>query len=62
MCQSREMHRDVGYWGEDANEWRPERWETARPGPEYVPFSAGPRYVVLRFLELERNWMDPTRS
>lgn len=37
------MHRDREYWGEDADVWRPERWETGRPGKEYAPFNAGPR-------------------
>ncbi|KUJ21588.1 cytochrome P450 alkane hydroxylase-like protein [Mollisia scopiformis] len=37
------LHRDKDIWGEDANEFRPERWETARPTWEYLPFSGGPR-------------------
>ncbi|KAH6876755.1 cytochrome P450 CYP584G1 [Thelonectria olida] len=37
------MHRRADLWGSDANEFRPERWETARPKFEYLPFSAGPR-------------------
>ena len=30
------MHRRKDYFGEDADEFRPERWETLRPGWEYV--------------------------
>lgn len=37
------MHRDPEYWGEDAEEFRPERWETARPFWKFVPFGGGPR-------------------
>lgn len=57
------LHRNKGYWGEDANSFRPERWVTARPTWEYIPFSGGPRicpaqqlvlteagYVIYRFV------------
>lgn len=37
------LNRDDNIWGMDANEFRPERWETARPIWEYLPFSGGPR-------------------
>ncbi|KND87602.1 Cytochrome P450 [Tolypocladium ophioglossoides CBS 100239] len=37
------MHRREELWGSDANEFHPERWETARPRFEYLPFNAGPR-------------------
>ena len=30
------MHRRKDFFGEDADEFRPERWETLRPGWEYV--------------------------
>ena len=30
------MHRRKDYYGEDADEFRPERWETLRPGWEYI--------------------------
>lgn len=33
------MHRRKDYYGEDADEYRPERWETLRPGWEYLPFN-----------------------
>jgi cytochrome P450 len=37
------MQRDKDYWGIDADEYRPERWETLRPSWEFTPFSGGPR-------------------
>ena len=37
------MHRDPDYWGSDAGEFRPERWERMRPTWEYIPFFGGPR-------------------
>ncbi|TDZ21387.1 Cytochrome P450 52A13 [Colletotrichum orbiculare MAFF 240422] len=33
-------------YGEDADEFRPERWEDRRPGWEYLPFSGGPRICI----------------
>ncbi|KAF2190062.1 cytochrome P450 [Zopfia rhizophila CBS 207.26] len=35
--------RDKDFWGEDAEEFRPERWEIVRPTWEYTPFGGGPR-------------------
>ncbi|KAL7948404.1 cytochrome P450 [Trichoderma barbatum] len=40
------LHRRKDYWGADADEFRPERWETHRPGWEYIPFSGGPRICI----------------
>jgi cytochrome P450 len=40
------MHRRKDYYGEDASEFRPERWETLRPGWEYLPFNGGPRICL----------------
>ncbi|KAL5321155.1 hypothetical protein ACEPPN_011967 [Leptodophora sp. 'Broadleaf-Isolate-01'] len=58
------MHRRKDLWGEDADMFVPERWETARPRWSYVPFNGGPRlcigqqfalteagYVVVRLLQ-----------
>ncbi|KAK6527209.1 Protein kinase alk2 [Arthrobotrys megalospora] len=44
------MHRRTDIWGEDANWFRPERWEN-RPktdalGWEYLPFNGGPRICI----------------
>lgn len=44
-------HRDVEYWGADAEEFKPERWDTSSPGPlgkgwEFLPFNGGPRICL----------------
>ena len=33
------MHRSEEFYGEDAAEFKPERWDTLRPGWEYLPFN-----------------------
>lgn len=33
------MHRRKDLYGEDAAEFKPERWESHRPGWEYLPFN-----------------------
>ncbi|TGO33711.1 hypothetical protein BHYA_0231g00230 [Botrytis hyacinthi] len=51
-------------WGEDADKFRPERWEGRRAAWEYIPFGGGPRkcigqefaltetsYIIIRFLQ-----------
>ncbi|KAI2471328.1 putative N-alkane-inducible cytochrome P450 [Annulohypoxylon bovei var. microspora] len=58
------MQHRADIWGADVEEFRPERWETHRPGWEYIPFGAGARkclgqqfgrqevgYVVSRFCQ-----------
>lgn len=40
------MHRREDIYGPDAAEFRPERWETIRPGWEYLPFNGGPRICL----------------
>ena len=42
------MHRRKDYFGEDVEVFRPERWETLRPGWEYLPFNGGPRICLGR--------------
>ena len=42
------MHRRRDYFGEDVEVFRPERWETLRPGWEYLPFNGGPRICLGR--------------
>lgn len=42
------MHRRKDFFGEDAEEFKPERWETLRPGWEYLPFNGGPRICIGR--------------
>ncbi|KAK4695681.1 hypothetical protein P7C71_g2121, partial [Lecanoromycetidae sp. Uapishka_2] len=40
------MHRRKDFYGEDAEEFKPERWETLKPGWEYLPFNGGPRICL----------------
>ena len=42
------MHRRKDFYGADAEEFRPERWEDGKLQPrwEYLPFNGGPRICV----------------
>ncbi|CAN8102777.1 unnamed protein product [Discula destructiva] len=40
------LHRRKDLWGQDADEFIPERWENRRVGWEYVPFNGGPRICL----------------
>ena len=40
------MHRRPDYFGLDAEEFKPERWEHVRPTWEYLPFNGGPRVCI----------------
>ncbi|PHH66633.1 hypothetical protein CDD81_6470 [Ophiocordyceps australis] len=40
------MHRRKDIYGDDADEFRPDRWETLRVSWEYLPFSGGPRICI----------------
>ncbi|KAF9879647.1 cytochrome p450 52e1 [Colletotrichum karsti] len=40
------FQRRKDLFGEDADEFRPERWEDRRPGWDYLPFSGGPRICI----------------
>jgi len=40
------MHRHKDIYGQDAEEYRPERWEALRVGWGYLPFNGGPRICV----------------
>jgi cytochrome P450 len=42
------MHRSPDIWGEDALEFKPERWEGRKIGWEYLPFNGGPRVCLGR--------------
>ncbi len=43
------MHRRKDLWGEDADEFKPERWEKGlKPGWTYLPFNGGPRVCIGR--------------
>ena len=46
------LHRDRTLWGEDADLFKPERWEHAKPTWEYLPFSGGPRICVAQQMAL----------
>jgi len=35
------MHRYPKIWGDDAAEFKPERWDTMRQGWHYLPFNGG---------------------
>ncbi|KAF2641585.1 cytochrome P450 52A12 [Massarina eburnea CBS 473.64] len=58
------IHRRKDLWGEDADDFRPERWDGRRSRWEYIPFNGGPRicigqqfalteaaYVIVRLLQ-----------
>ena len=40
------MQRRKDFYGEDAEDFKPERWDTLRPGWEYLPFNGGPRICL----------------
>ena len=42
------MHRRTDFYGLDAEEFRPERWEDGQLKPrwEYLPFNGGPRICI----------------
>ncbi|KAL8715116.1 MAG: hypothetical protein Q9220_001073 [cf. Caloplaca sp. 1 TL-2023] len=42
------IQRRKDIFGEDADEFKPERWETLRPGWDYLPFNGGPRICIGR--------------
>ena len=51
------MHRLPEYYGNDALEFNPDRWNTLRPGWEYLPFNGGPRICVgQQFALLETSY------
>lgn len=41
-------HRRKDIWGEDAEEFRPERWHERKYGWEFLPFNGGPRICLGR--------------
>ncbi|KAK4671411.1 hypothetical protein QC764_607310 [Podospora pseudoanserina] len=68
-------HRRRDLWGEDADQFRPERWETIRPHFQYLPFNGGPRicpgqqfalletsFVLVRFLQEYSRLEAPATS
>ena len=50
-------HRLPEYYGDDADKFRPERWEKLRPSWEYLPFNGGPRICIgQQFALLEASY------
>ncbi|KAL8972419.1 MAG: hypothetical protein Q9197_002787 [Variospora fuerteventurae] len=49
------IHRREDLYGDDAAEFKPERWETLRPGWEYLPFNGGPRICIGQQLALTQT-------
>jgi cytochrome P450 len=40
------MHHRKDIWGDDAEEFKPERWESKKVGWEFLPFNGGPRICI----------------
>ncbi|KID65470.1 Cytochrome P450 52A12 [Metarhizium brunneum] len=40
------MHRRKDLWGDDCDVFKPERWESRKPGWDYLPFNGGPRICI----------------
>lgn len=36
----------TGYFGPNADEYRPDRWEKLKAGRAYIPFKSGPRICI----------------
>lgn len=46
------LHRNPAIWGDDAEQFRPERWEGRTKGWEYLPSNGGPRICLGKQLAL----------
>lgn len=52
------MHRRQDIFGPDAEDFRPERWETLRHSWSYLPFSGGPRVCLgQQFAQIEASYL-----
>jgi cytochrome P450 len=49
------MHRRKDIWGQDADDFRPARWEGRKLGWEFIAFSGGPRVCIGRKY-FPKNW------
>ena len=47
------VHKRKDLWGEDADIWRPERWDGRKADWAFIPFNKGPRIC------LGREWFIP---
>ncbi|KAK7223416.1 hypothetical protein V2G26_011419 [Clonostachys chloroleuca] len=50
------MHRDPAVYGNDVEEFRPERWDGLRPGWAFLPFSGGPRVCIGQQMALMESY------
>ena len=55
------MQHRADIWGEDVEEFKPERWEDRRTGWEFIPFGAGPRSCLGREL-ISPSFRHPTHA
>jgi cytochrome P450 len=59
------LHRDEGYWGQDAKMFNPERWmESSQPAADpwcFLPFSGGPRICIGQQLALNEIYYTIAR-
>jgi cytochrome P450 len=57
------MHRRKDLWGEDADEFRPERWgEGGKVGWDFLPFNGGPRICIGREFSLHLHLRSNVES
>ena len=52
------MHRREDLYGKDAHLYKPERWETLRPGWEYLPFNGKSPICALSGFEIDLLMCD----
>jgi cytochrome P450 len=52
MTNIHALHRRKDIYGDDAEDFKPERWESLRQNWHYVPFSGGPRICPAQQLAL----------
>ncbi|KAL6852316.1 hypothetical protein ACO1O0_006859 [Amphichorda felina] len=55
------MHRDSDVYGDNIEEFVPERWDGLRPGWSFLPFSGGPRLCIGQNLALLEAYYVVTR-
>lgn len=48
MYNAYAMHRNRDVYGHDADKYVPDRWESVRPGWDFLPFNGGPRVCIGR--------------